>query len=74
MDEECRKHVPDPRRGKNVWAVGMLCAVYDRDMEKVQTEIRNKLGRKLLKKLFVYAGEEHPHQAQKPEAYELGKR
>jgi 2-oxoglutarate ferredoxin oxidoreductase subunit alpha len=46
MDEECRKLVPDPRRGKNVWAVGMLCALYDRDMEKVRTEIRNKLGRK----------------------------
>jgi 2-oxoglutarate ferredoxin oxidoreductase subunit alpha len=46
MDEECRKHVADPRRGKNVWAVGMLCAVYERDMEKVRAEIRSKLGRK----------------------------
>jgi 2-oxoglutarate ferredoxin oxidoreductase subunit alpha len=46
MDEECRKLVPDPRRGKNVWAVGMLCAIYERDMEKVRQEIRNKLGRK----------------------------
>ena len=30
-----------------------------------------KLGRKMLKKLKVYAGEEHPHHAQKPEPMEL---
>ena len=29
---------------------------------------KNKLGRKLLKKLKVYTGEAHPHQAQQPEA------
>lgn len=28
---------------------------------------KNKLGRKMLKQLFVYPGEEHPHTAQKPE-------
>jgi len=28
---------------------------------------KNSLGRKMLKKLRVYAGPEHPHQAQKPE-------
>lgn len=28
---------------------------------------KNKLGRKMLKKLNVYAGPEHPHEAQKPE-------
>lgn len=28
---------------------------------------KNRLGRKLLKKLKVYAGSEHPHSAQKPE-------
>ncbi len=32
---------------------------------------KNRLGRKLLKKLFVYRGDKHPHQAQKPEALEL---
>ncbi len=32
---------------------------------------KNKLGRKMLKKLKVYAGSEHPHQAQKPEPLEL---
>jgi large subunit ribosomal protein L13 len=29
---------------------------------------KNKLGRKLLKKLKVYTGETHPHEAQQPEA------
>ena len=32
---------------------------------------KNKMGRKLIKKLKVYAGEAHPHQAQQPEAYTL---
>ena len=29
---------------------------------------KNKLGRALLQKLKVYAGEKHPHEAQRPEA------
>ncbi len=29
----------------------------------------NRLGRKMLKKLRVYKGSEHPHQAQKPEIW-----
>jgi large subunit ribosomal protein L13 len=32
---------------------------------------KNKLGRKMLKKLKVYRGSAHPHQAQQPEALEL---
>jgi len=31
----------------------------------------NKLGKKMVKKLRVYAGEAHPHEAQKPEKIEL---
>lgn len=31
----------------------------------------NKLGRKMLKKLKVYSGSNHPHQAQQPEKLEL---
>jgi large subunit ribosomal protein L13 len=31
----------------------------------------NRLGRSQLKKLKVYAGSDHPHQAQKPEAMEV---
>ncbi len=32
---------------------------------------KNRLGRKMLKKLKVYAGPDHPHQAQQPEPLEL---
>jgi large subunit ribosomal protein L13 len=32
---------------------------------------KNKLGRKMIKKLKVYAGEEHPHQAQQPVSMEI---
>jgi len=31
----------------------------------------NRLGRAVMKKLKVYAGDSHPHQAQQPEALEL---
>ncbi|WP_033827259.1 50S ribosomal protein L13 [Bacillus andreraoultii] len=32
---------------------------------------KNSLGRQMFKKLHVYAGPEHPHQAQQPETLEL---
>lgn len=32
---------------------------------------KNKLGRQMYKKLFVYTGTNHPHQAQKPEALQF---
>jgi len=47
----------DPRRAieKAVW--GMLP--------------KNRLGRAMLKKLKVYAGPEHPHQAQQPQPFQI---
>lgn len=32
---------------------------------------KNRLGRKLFKKLKVYSGEQHPHEAQQPEVLEV---
>lgn len=32
---------------------------------------KSRLGRKMIKKLKVYAGNEHPHEAQRPEVYEF---
>ncbi len=32
---------------------------------------KNRLGRKMIKKLKIYAGPEHPHQAQQPDVLEL---
>ncbi|NLE37630.1 MAG: 50S ribosomal protein L13 [Pirellulaceae bacterium] len=46
--------------------------------EKILTEAvrrmlpKNKLGVKMLSKLKIYVGDEHPHQAQNPEPRELG--
>ncbi len=35
---------------------------------------KNKLGRKMLSKLKLFTGPDHPHQAQNPETRELGKK
>ena len=35
---------------------------------------KNKLATRMLEKLKVYAGDKHPHQAQEPEAKEMGKK
>jgi large subunit ribosomal protein L13 len=34
---------------------------------------KTKLGKQMYRKLKVYAGEQHPHQAQKPQPLDLGK-
>ena len=34
---------------------------------------KNRLGRKLLKKLKVYGGAEHPHEAQQPHIFKIAK-
>jgi ribosomal protein L13 len=33
--------------------------------------LRNRLGRAMVKKLKVYAGPQHPHQAQQPEPWAI---
>jgi large subunit ribosomal protein L13 len=48
----------DPRRAVEKAVRGMLP--------------HNRLGRQLIGKLKVYAGPDHPHQAQQPSQYELG--
>ena len=35
---------------------------------------KNRLGRQMIRKLKVYPGSEHPHEAQRPEAYALKSR
>ncbi len=39
MEELCLTVVDDPRRGKNMFAFGMLAAVYDRDVERCKAQI-----------------------------------
>ena len=52
MEEECKKYVQDPRRGKNMFVVGMLCNIYSLDPEQARREVKNrfkKKGEKLIK-------------------------
>jgi len=46
IERECRKIVADPRRGKNMWCLGLLCAIYERDLTQVDIELERRLGQK----------------------------
>lgn len=46
MERECLRVVRDARRGKNVWALGMLAAIYGLELARVQAELKRKLGKK----------------------------
>jgi large subunit ribosomal protein L13 len=66
-------HSGHPGAGKHVSVRNMM---EKRPEEVVRRAVRgmlpkNKLGRKMLKKLRVYSGPDHPHQAQRPEPMEL---
>ena len=60
---------------------GLRSIPYERLMEKNPERVielavkgmlpKNRLGRKMFKKLKVYRGPEHKHEAQKPEPYEF---
>jgi len=46
MEEECQKLMPDPRKGKNMWILGLLCYMYDRDIPKAENQIRKIFKKK----------------------------
>ncbi len=60
---------------------GLREVSYERMMDRKPTEIlrkavwgmipKTRLGRRQFKKLKIYAGPEHPHEAQRPEPYEV---
>ncbi len=39
IQKECLKLVPDPRKGKNMFVLGMLCSIYHRDTDIAKAEI-----------------------------------
>jgi Pyruvate/2-oxoacid:ferredoxin oxidoreductase gamma subunit len=39
IQKECLKLVPDPRKGKNMFVLGMLCSIYHRDVDIAKAEI-----------------------------------
>jgi 2-oxoglutarate ferredoxin oxidoreductase subunit alpha len=46
IEERCRLHTDDPRRGKNMWVLGMLCSLYDIDDEPVKKSIAKRFAKK----------------------------
>jgi len=46
MDKECRRLVPDPRRGKNMFVLGMLCSIYSFDLELAREQVALTFGKK----------------------------
>jgi len=46
LTRDALKVTDDPRRGKNMWALGLLCALYDCDMELVRSEVTKRFTRR----------------------------
>jgi 2-oxoglutarate ferredoxin oxidoreductase subunit alpha len=46
MDRECRKYTDNPRKGKNVWVLGMLCSLYSLDQSRVHENISKRFAKK----------------------------
>ncbi len=46
MEGECRKLVSDPRKGKNMFVLGMLCNLYSLDMDLARDQIAFIFGKK----------------------------
>ena len=67
MERECLKIVADARRGKNMFALGMLCRLYSLDLELAREQIALTFGKKdakvvksnvsLLEAGYAWAGE-----------------
>ncbi len=72
-DKKYYRHSGYPGHLKEVNAGRMLETHPERVIEHAVRGMlpKNKLGRALLQKLKVYAGDKHPHEAQQPEAIQL---
>jgi len=46
IEKECLKIVSDPRKGKNMFVLGMLCRIYNRDTDTAKNEIAKIFKRK----------------------------
>lgn len=46
MEKECLKVVPDAKRGKNMWVLGMLCHIYNRDLETAEAQVKQSFRKK----------------------------
>lgn len=73
IDKVYRRHSLYPGGLKEIGAGELMEKAPEKVIEfAVQGMLpKNKLGRKIIKKLKVYAGAEHPHTAQQPQTYEI---
>jgi 2-oxoglutarate ferredoxin oxidoreductase subunit alpha len=46
METECLKYVPDARRGKNMFVLGMLCSIYCLDLQLAREQIAFTFAKK----------------------------
>lgn len=46
LEEETLRLVDDPRRGKNMFAVGLLCALYGKELDSLKSVVRTIFGKK----------------------------
>jgi 2-oxoglutarate ferredoxin oxidoreductase subunit alpha len=46
LERECRKLVADPRKGKNMFVLGMLCSIYSLDLKLARAQIALIFGKK----------------------------
>ncbi|MFC1744305.1 2-oxoacid:acceptor oxidoreductase subunit alpha [Candidatus Riflebacteria bacterium] len=46
MEKECLKLVLDPSKGKNMWVLGLLCFIYQRDLDKAEGQIAHIFRKK----------------------------
>jgi 2-oxoglutarate ferredoxin oxidoreductase subunit alpha len=46
MEQECLRRVDDPRKGKNMFALGLVTQVYALDVEKIHAQIREQFVKK----------------------------
>lgn len=46
LERECRLLVPDPRKGKNMFVLGLLCSVYSLDLQLAREQIGLIFGKK----------------------------
>ena len=46
MEQECQKITPDAKRGKNMFALGMICYLYSFDLQAAREQIALTFGKK----------------------------
>jgi 2-oxoglutarate ferredoxin oxidoreductase subunit alpha len=46
LERECRSLMSDPRRGKNMFVLGMLCSIYSLDLQLARDQVARIFGKK----------------------------